>query len=316
MEKLRLGVSSCLLGDRVRYDGGHKYESWIVDTLGPYADFVSLCPESESGLPIPRETIDLMGSKDDYRVLTTNSRVDHSQRLQDWSLAAIKKLKEARLCGFILKSESPSCGMGLLKIYSLQGELLSETGVGIFARELMRAFPLLPIEEEVNLQDAALRENFIDRIFVMQRWWQLLDGPGKVGDMIRFHSNHKYLIMAHSPQHYHQMGKLVADIKSYDAQEFQNQYLKLLMTACAHQASAGNHQNVLLHILGYFKDDLAPSQKQEMLTLIDQYKDGAIPLTAPIALITHYVRKYNKGYLADQVYLNPHLMKLKICTHA
>jgi len=315
MEKLRLGVSSCLLGKLVRYDGGHKYDSWIVEILGQYAEYIDLCPEAESGLSIPREPIRLVGQKQDYHALGTKTSQDVTIQLQGYSLEAMGKLSDLRLCGYILKSKSPSCGMERVKVYPTHGGAAGKTGVGIFARELLRSYPLLPIEEEGRLHDPALRENFIERVFVMQRWWQMLAQPVSAKEIIRFHTIHKYLIMAHSPQHYREMGKLVASVKQYDPQDFLKSYLELLMTATARKATPSKHQNVLLHILGYFKTDLDAFEKQELIRLIAQYKDGLIPLIVPITLINHYVKKYQKDYLEDQVYLNPHPMELKLRNH-
>jgi len=316
MEKLRLGVSSCLLGNEVRYDGGHKFDAWIVKTLGNFVDYIALCPEHECGLPIPREAMNLSGKKDDYRMLTVKTGIDHSARMLAWSEKAIAKLRSKQLCGYILKSKSPSCGMERVKIYPPHGGAPGKTGVGLFARTLQQAFPLLPIEEEGRLHDAAIRENFIERVFVMHRWHKLRSAPVGAAEIIRFHSIHKYLIMAHSPQHYRQMGKLVAEVKKHAIPDFLDTYLQALMTATRLHASPSKQQNVLLHLLGYFKPDLDSFEKQELIQLIAQYKAGLIPLIVPITLINHYVRKYNKEYLADQVYLQPHPVELKLRNHA
>lgn len=316
MDKLKIGISSCLLGHEVRYDGGHKYDAWIAKTLGYYAEYIVLCPEYECGLPIPREAMNLQGNKDDYRMLTTKTGIDHTQRMLIWSAEAIAKLPADQLCGYILKSKSPSCGMERVKIYPLHGGAAGKTGVGIFARELLLAFPLLPIEEEGRLHDPTIRENFIERVFIMQRWHELLSRKVGAAEIIRFHSIHKYQIMAHSPQHYREMGKLVAEVKKHAMPDFLPMYLKLLMTATQRHATPSKHQNVLLHLLGYFKPDLDSFEKQELIQLITQYKDGLIPLIVPITLINHYVRKYDKEYLADQVYLQPHPMELKLRNHA
>ncbi|MDY0298576.1 MAG: DUF523 and DUF1722 domain-containing protein [Candidatus Cloacimonadaceae bacterium] len=314
-DKLILGVSACLLGHEVRYDGGHKYDSWVVDILGKFAEYIHLCPEHECGMPIPREALNLKGSKDDYRIISNKTSIDYTQQMQNWSITAIERLKQIKLCGYILKSKSPSCGMERVKVYPPHGGAAGKTGIGIFAKELMKAFPLLPIEEEGRLHDAALRENFIERVFVMHRWHTLLDSGLNPGKLLRFHTIHKYLLMAHSPVHYRQMGKLVAEIKQYPLPEFKNIYLDLLMKAFSRSATPSKQQNVLLHLLGYFKQDLDAFEKQELISLISKYKEGLIPLIVPITLINHYVRKYQKQYLADQVYLMPHPMELKLRNH-
>lgn len=316
MEKLLLGVSSCLLGKQVRFDGGHKYDSWVVDTLGAYAEYFDLCPEHQCGMSIPREALNLKGSKDSYRMLTNKTLVDYTDQMLSWSLPVIEDLKKRPLCGYILKSKSPSCGMERVKLYPLHGGAAGKTGVGIFARELLKAFPYLPIEEEGRLHDPVLRENFIERVFVRHRFNRLMAEDLSPGGFVRFHTIHKYLLMAHSPAHYREMGKLVAEIRKYKIQDFSRLYCELLMTACARYATPSKHQNVLLHLLGYFKNDLDAFEKQEMIRLIAQYKDGIIPLIVPVTLLNHYVRKYDKSYLAEQIYLQPHPMELKLRNHA
>ncbi|MCB5262105.1 MAG: DUF1722 domain-containing protein [Candidatus Cloacimonetes bacterium] len=206
--------------------------------------------------------------------------------------------------------------MERVKVYPLHGGAAGKTGVGIFARELLAAFPLLPVEEEGRLHDPVLRENFIERVFIMQRWHKLCREGLNPGALVRFHTIHKYLLMAHSPAHNRSMGKLVADLRKYPPEDFCRIYFEELMSAMKRHATPSKHQNVLLHILGYFKKDLDPLEKQELIRLISMYKDALIPLIVPITLLNHYVRKYDKEYLADQVYLNPHPMELKLRNHA
>lgn len=310
MGKLRLGVSSCLLGKAVRYDGGHKYDSWIVETLGRYADFIDLCPEYGSGLPVPREPIRLVGNKDGYRVLRSEDGADLTLQLEQYSIASMEELAQAKLCGYILKSKSPTCGLEQVKIYSPHDGTTSKEGIGIFARELKRRFPYLPVEEESRLRDPAVRENFIEQIFVVKRWWEMLSKEVLVKDIIQFHTIHKYLIMTHSPQHYREMGKLVAELTEHKIADFLPRYFELLMTASACMATVSKHYNVLLHIFGYFKDDLNSFEKRELSNLMAQYKDGLIPLIVPINRINYYVAKYNKAYLRDQIYLQTHSLEL------
>jgi uncharacterized protein YbgA (DUF1722 family)/uncharacterized protein YbbK (DUF523 family) len=316
MDKILLGCSSCLLGKEVRYDGGHKYDSWVVDTLGAFADYFDLCPEHQCGMPIPREALNLKGSKDDYRMLSNKTAHDFTDQMLNWCAPRIEELRKLPLCGYILKSKSPSCGMERVKVYPLHGGAAGKTGVGIFARELLAAFPLLPVEEEGRLHDPVLRENFIERVFIMQRWHKLCREGLNPGALVRFHTIHKYLLMAHSPAHYRSMGKLVADLRKYPPEDFCRIYFEELMSAMKRHATPSKHQNVLLHILGYFKKDLDPFEKQELIRLISMHKDALIPLIVPITLLNHYVRKYDKEYLADQVYLNPHPMELKLRNHA
>ena len=316
MEKLKLGISSCLLGHKVRYDGGHKYDAWLVETLGQYVDYVPVCPEAGCGMSIPREALRLVGTKDDYRLITVKTGIDYTDQMLEFSYETLKRLESEQLCGYVFKSKSPSSGMERVKVYPPHGGAAGKTGVGIWAREFMRAYPLLPVEEEGRLHDPVLRENFIERIFIMQRWWKMINSKPRAGDLVKFHTIHNYLIMAHSPQHYREMGKLVAAIRDLPFKQVLMNYLELLMTACKRAATPSKNHNVLLHILGYFKNELDHFEKQELIRLIDQYKDGMIPLIVPVTLINHYVNKYNKAYLGDQVYLNPHPMELKLRNHA
>lgn len=314
--KIKLGISSCLLGNQVRYDGQHKYDSWLVDELGPYVEYVPVCPEVECGLPVPREAMRLVGESENPLLLTIKTQKDITPQMLAWCESKIQTLKEKNLCGFVFKAKSPSSGMERVKVYPAKGGAAAKTGVGIFAREFMKAFPLLPVEEEGRLHDPILRENFIERIFIMQRWQNLILNKPKAGDIVSFHTRHKLLLMAHSPAHYRSMGKLVADIKKYALPDFLNEYLIQLTEAAKKHATRAKHQNVMLHILGYFKQDLTPDEKAELIDIIDKYKEKHYPLIVPVTLINHYVRKYDKPYLAEQYYLNPHPMELNLRNHS
>jgi uncharacterized protein YbgA (DUF1722 family)/uncharacterized protein YbbK (DUF523 family) len=315
-DMLKLGISSCLLGNNVRYDGQHKYDSWLVETLGKHVSYVPVCPEVECGLPIPREAMRLVGEIESPRLVTNKTGIDHTQRMLDFAHKKIRELAEQELCGFVFKSRSPSSGMERVKVYPEKGGAAQTKGVGIFARELMQSMPLLPYEEEGRLHDPGLRENFIERIFVMHRWHQLLKAAPGNGSLIGFHTRHKLLLMAHSPQLYREMGKLVAAISQYPPEEFRKIYLEMFMKACSLPATTSKHQNVMQHILGYFKKDLTSGEKAEMLELINSYKIHLLPLIVPITMLNHYVRKYDKPYLADQYYLNPHPQELALRNHA
>ncbi len=315
-DKICLGISTCLLGEKVRYDGQHKYDRFLVEVLGPYVEYVPVCPEVECGLPVPREAMRLVGDPENPRLLTTNTGVDHTERMLNFSRRRVRELAEKKLCGYIFKSKSPSSGMERVKVYPLKGGTAQKNGIGMFAREFMNFYLLLPVEEEGRLNDPLLRENFIERIFIMHRWQQLLSTKPKVGDLVKFHTRHKLLLMAHSPEHYRIMGKLVADAAQYPFSEIAEKYLDLLMEGTKRIATRRKHQNVLLHILGYFKKDLTSDEKGELLEIIDQYRNEHLPLIVPITLINHYVRKYDKPYLAEQFYLNPHPKELNLRNHS
>lgn len=314
-EKIRLGISTCLLGQKVRFDGQHKFDRFLVDVLGTFVEYVPVCPEVESGLPVPREAMRLVGDPDNPLLLTTKTGIDHTERMLGFAQKRVRELESENLCGFVFKSKSPSSGMERVKVYSLKGGSAQKKGVGMFAREFMNSFPLLPVEEDGRLNDPLLRENFIERIFIVHRWQKMLRNKHGLGDLVKFHTSHKLLIMAHSPDHYRKMGKLVAEAAQSPFEKIKNEYLHLLMEGTKKIATRRKHQNVLLHILGYFKKDLTSDEKAELLEIIDRFRNEHLPLIVPITLINHYVRKYDKPYLKEQFYLNPHPMELNLRNH-
>jgi uncharacterized protein YbgA (DUF1722 family)/uncharacterized protein YbbK (DUF523 family) len=311
LTKIRLGISSCLLGEKVRYDGGHRWDRFITETLGKFVDFVPVCPEVECGLGVPREAMHLVASPEGPRLLTVRTQVDHTERMLAWARKRVVDLEQEDLGGFIFKSDSPSSGMERVKIYSGKGGA-AKTGVGLFAREFMQHFPLLPVEEEGRLHDPGLRENFLERLFSLKRWRDTLALGPQPGHLVGFHTRHKLLIMSHSPKHYALLGKLVAQIKGSPLPEIYEQYQAQLMEALRLKATIKKHANVLLHVLGYFKKNLAPAEKGELLEIIDEYRQGYLPLIVPVTLLNHYVRKYGQAYLQDQYYLAPHPLELKL----
>jgi uncharacterized protein YbgA (DUF1722 family)/uncharacterized protein YbbK (DUF523 family) len=314
-ETLKLGVSACLLGQRVRYNGGHTRDHFLADTLGSYVDYVPVCPEVECGMPIPRETLRLVGEPENPRLLTTKTKKDMTEQMTSWAAGRLDALARENLCGFIFKSASPSSGMSGVKVYTEAG-MPSKRGAGIFARMFMDRFPMLPVEDEGRLHDPVLRENFIERIFVYKRWQDLLTAGKTRGGLVDFHTRQKLLIMAHSPTHYREMGKLVADAKAFSPDTLYDQYAELLNTAMSLRPTIKKNLNVLLHIMGYFKKDLSADEKQELLEIFDQFKQHYLPLIVPITLLNHYVKKYDQSYLKNQVYLTPHPAELGLRNHA
>lgn len=311
---MRIGISTCLLGEMVRYDGGHKLDRYLRDLLGKYVDFVPVCPETESGLPVPREAMRLVGDILNPRLITIDTRVDHTERLVNWSLQKLDELENEKLCGFIFKSRSPSSGMERVKIYNEKGHPVPK-GRGIFAGMFMDRFPLLPVEEDGRLHDPLLRENFITRIFVFSRWRQLLEKGLTTGRLVDFHTRHKLLLMAHNINTYRELGRMVARAGEYDSGELASEYISKLMTALKLSSTIKKNVNVLHHVMGYFKKELSKDEKQELLQIIKNYSDSLVPIIVPITLLNHYVRKYHQAYLKDQVYLNPHPMELKLRNH-
>ena len=263
-DKITLGISSCLLGNNVRYDGGHAWDRFLTDTLGQYVAYVPVCPEVECGFSIPRETLRLVGSPDAPRLVTVKSGQDHTGRMLTWARGKVEELEKEQLCGFIFKSKSPSSGMERVKIYDEHG-VPAKKGVGLFARAFMEHFPLLPAEDEGRLHDPALRENFIERIFTYQRWREVVQQKKSIGALVAFHTRHKLLILSHSPKHYQAMGKLVAAAQKNALSSLYDQYQTMLMEALRIKATASKHSNVLQHMMGYFKAELSADEKQELL---------------------------------------------------
>jgi uncharacterized protein YbgA (DUF1722 family)/uncharacterized protein YbbK (DUF523 family) len=277
-------------------------------------EFVPVCPEVEVGFGVPRETLRLEGNIDAPRLVTTKTRIDHTERMLAWAARRVRELEKEDLCGYIFKKGSPSSGMMRVKVYSEKGQPVTK-GVGLFARAFMAHFPLLPVEEEGRLHDPVIRENFIERIFTLKRWRDSLRGDRRFGRLVSFHTRHKLLILSHSPKAYREMGRLAAQGKPRDIGAVFGVYESLLMGALSLNATVKKNVNVLQHMAGYFKKALSPDEKQELQELIDRYHQSMVPLIVPVTLINHYVRKYDQAYLKDQVYLNPHPVALKLRNH-
>ena len=314
MEKIKLGISTCLLGENVRYDGGHKQDRFLTDTLGQYVEYVPVCPEVECGLPIPRESMHLEGDPESPRLVTSRTKQDMTERMVDWARKRVVDLEKEDLCGFIFKSDSPSSGMERVRVYNEKGMPVKK-GVGMFARVFMEHYPLLPVEDEGRLHDPKLRENFVERIFTLKRWREVLEKKESRGTLVQFHTRHKLLILSHSPKHYQIMGKLVAGSKEIPLKELYQQYQTILMEALQLKTTPKKNANVLMHMMGYFKEQLSSDEKQELLEVIDHYRQEYIPLVVPTTLMKHYVRKYDQPYLKQQVYLNPHPLELQLRNH-
>lgn len=311
---LRLGISRCLLGDEVRFDGGHKQDHFLTDVLGRYVEWVPVCPEVEAGLGIPREAMRLVGNPHRPRLMTITSKHDHTQAMESMLDERLDSLRTLDLSGFVFKRSSPSCGVERVRVYTAQG-MPSHSGVGIFAKAFMGQFPLIPVEEEGRLCDASLRENFIERVFCYRRFQDLMQNNVTRQALIRFHTVHKYLLLSHSQQQYETMGQLVAQAERYRPKELTVKYGELLMKTLAMKATVRKHVNVLQHMLGYFKNRLTAQEKAELLGVIADYHRGLTPLIVPVTLIKHYVHVFDVGYVRDQVYLNPHPKELMLRNH-
>jgi uncharacterized protein YbgA (DUF1722 family)/uncharacterized protein YbbK (DUF523 family) len=275
---------------------------------------VPVCPEVECGLAVPREAMRLVGDPLNPRLLTTRTAVDHTERMAAWARKRVGELEREGLCGFIFKSNSPSSGMERVRVYDSNG-VPSKTGVGVFARIFMERFPLLPVEDEGRLHDMKLRESFIERVFTLKRWRDVLAVERMRSGLVAFHTRHKLLLLAHSPKHYKEMGSLVAHAKELAAEDLFPRYEALLMEAMKLKTTPAKHANVLQHLMGYFREQLSPDEKQELLEAIGTFRMGYTPLIVPVTLINHYVRKYGQPYLAEQWYLNPHPIELQLRNH-
>jgi uncharacterized protein YbgA (DUF1722 family)/uncharacterized protein YbbK (DUF523 family) len=311
---IRVGISSCLLGNEVRYDGGHKRDRYITDTLGQFFEWVPVCPEVELGLGTPRETLRLVAGAPGPRLVFAKTQEDITERMRDWAGARLARLERLDLCGYILKSDSPSCGMERVRVYGGNG-MPNKTGTGIFARVLMERHPMLPVEEEGRLHDLGLRENFVERVFCYRRWRSLVADGVTRGKLVAFHAAHKLLLMAHSPKQLTELGRLVAAAKGAGRAELEATYGAQFMAALRTKATTRKHVNVLQHILGYFKRDLDAGDKAEALAVLGDYARGLVPLIVPLTLLQHHLRRRPVPYLADQVYLNPHPRELMLRNH-
>jgi len=314
VENIRIGISSCLLGEKVRFDGGHKLDHYLKETLGPFVEWVPACTEVECGLPVPREAMHLVGDPESPLLLTVRTGKDQTERMLRWAERKLKELERLDLCGFVFKSRSPSSGMKGVRVYSPEG-MPRYRGVGIFARAFMEYFPLLPVEDEGRLSDPGLRENFIERVFVFRRWKDFIHKGGTIKDLISFHTNHKLLVLSHSPRHYRTLGTLVATAKEFKPALLYTEYLSILIEGLRMIATTKKNTNVLQHIMGYFKNQLTQDEKKELMEVIGDYHKGLIPLIVPIVLLRHYVRKYDEPYLKRQHYLNPHPAELMLRNH-
>ena len=318
--KLRLGVSACLLGNEVRYDGGHKRHPFLTDLLGPFVDWVPVCPEVEAGFGTPRESMRLVrdGERNDdagggVRLLTVKTRRDVTLQLQGAVDARLRQLASFDLDGYVLKKDSPSCGLYRVKVFGEHGQG-TRTGRGLFAAGLADAQPLLPLEEEGRLSDPTLRETFIERIFAYRRLRDLGTLPLRAGDLMRFHTRHKLLLLAHVPAAYARLGRLVATAKGRVARALFDQYASGFMEALAVPATRGRHVNVLQHMAGYF-DGAEADSRRELNATISDYGRGLVPLVVPLTLIAHHARRLHVVYLLEQVYLQPHPKELMLRNH-
>ena len=311
---IRLGISACLLGQEVRFDGGHKNDPFLVNTFGRFVEWVPVCPEVEAGFGTPREAMRLVRRDDEVRLLTVKTARDVTTQLDGYARRRVVQLTSEELSGYVLKKDSPSCGMERVKLYDPKGTS-TRSGRGLYAVRLRERFPDLPIEEEGRLSDPRLRENFIARVFAYWRLQALFGTRWTIGDLVRFHTAHKLILMAHSLPAYRSLGQLVADAKGRARKELEMRYRAAFMAALSTIATPRRHTNVLQHMAGYFKGQLDEASRRELQGAIEDYHRELVPLIVPITLVRHHVRTLGIAYLADQLYLEPHPKELMLRNH-
>lgn len=308
-----VGISQCLVGAHVRYDGSHKHSKYCTETLSAWFEFVPVCPEMGIGMGSPREAIHLQGSMESDEIRAVGNRtttLDVTEPLTAYGRAKAKELH--RLCGYILMGRSPSCGMERIKVYHENGMPLPKTSAGLYAREFMRQQPLLPVEEEGRMQDARLRENFVARVFAYKRWRDLVDRGLTLATLQDFHACHKYLLLSHHQPAYRYLGQVVAHAHQRPVDDVAAEYGRVFMETLKRVATHQNHANVLQHLMGYVKHELNSPSKQELTQLIDQYRQGQVPLIAPLTLLRHHLKNHPNAYIERQVYLQPHPPELML----
>jgi uncharacterized protein YbgA (DUF1722 family)/uncharacterized protein YbbK (DUF523 family) len=308
---LRLGVSACLLGEHVRYDGGHARDQFVADTLGRWFELVPVCPEMEIGMGTPRPTARLVDEGRGIRLVTPSTGADFTGRMLDYADDKIAELMRLDLDGYILKKGSPSCGMDRIRVYR-GGVTLRSNGIGLFARRLMERWPALPIVDEGRLNDPGLRESFIERVFCRNRWRTLVRGGLSRERLVQFHMAHKLLLRSHDEAAFRRLGKLVASAGTLPDRALFAAYEGELQAALTKKATKAKHANVLYHALGYLKRALQPREKREILTAIQHYRQGLLPLIVPLTRLRYEIGRHSVEYLAGQLYFDPHPKELMI----
>lgn len=313
-DTIKIGVSACLLGESVRHDRGNERDPYLTEFLAKYVEFIPLCPEMACGMGVPREPVRQVDCAGDIRLIGSDSAEDWTDRMDKWCQRILIGLEEDGLAGFILKNRSPTCGMMRSPIYSTTGKPPYK-GPGFFAARLMDHFPLLPVEGDDRLNNPLLRENFIRRAFVMHRWNELLSRGMDIGRLVDFHTRHKMLIRAHDLRGYRQLGRLLGESCVFNCDEIFDTYGTMLFKSLMLKMTNNKVADVLMHAMGFFIKDIDAADKQEMQALIHAFKRGKIPLLVPVTLLNHFARKYERPYLRQQFFLNPHPAELKLLNH-
>jgi uncharacterized protein YbgA (DUF1722 family)/uncharacterized protein YbbK (DUF523 family) len=311
---IRVGVSSCLLGRAVRFDGGHKRDAFLTRTLGRFVEWVPVCPEVELGLGVPRPTLHLERAGEGIRLVENGSARDLTAAMRRFSARRTAELARQDLCGYVLKARSPSCGIDRVEVRDAQGGR-APGGRGIYAAGLLAAFPELPIEEEGHLQDPVLRENWVERVFAYRRLRALFSGRFAPRRVLAFHAAHELQLLAHSPAAHRALGRLVAGLRRVPSDGFRARYSRAFMQALATRASRSRNARVLQRMAGYLRDGLDAKDLAEIAESIGDYRRGLVPLVVPITLVRHHARRQDVAYLLGQVYLDPHPKELMLRNH-
>lgn len=300
-----VGISACLLGQNVRYNGGHKHSPLCTTQLGRYFDFIPSCPEAGAGLGIPRPAIRLVGDPAVPRAVhVADAGIDVTEQLQSYADQRVPELGD--LCGYVFIKNSPSCGLFRVKVYQPNGYPHPDSGRGIFAQAFTQRYPLVPVEEEGRLHDPVLRENFVVRVFALHNWRKLCSEGLSAAKLTDFHARYKYTLMAHSPSDYTSLGRMLADAGRHDPVELGDRYFPALMQALQKRATRKTNTNVLMHLQGYLKKVLLPKQKESLGQVIENYRKGIVPLVVPVTLLKHHFHQFPDEYIARQFYLQPY----------
>jgi len=312
--RIRVGISSCLLGEEVRFDGGHKHDTLITETLGKFFEWVPVCPEMEIGLGTPRESHRLVGISSSPRLIAPKSGTDHTAAMNRYAARRAEELAAMDLSGYVLKKDSPSCGMERVRVYDQNG-MPRKDGRGLFAAALLERLPELPTEEEGRLHDHSIRENFVERIFARHGWLAFLAAKPKAADLVNFHSRHKLTLQAHSDELYRKMGRLTARAGRTPMRELLAQYGSLFSRALKVKATPRKHANVLYHLMGFLKESLDFGDKGELVGCIESYRQRRVPLVVPVTLLKHHFRRHPVPWVSNQTYLNPYPDELMLRNH-
>jgi uncharacterized protein YbgA (DUF1722 family)/uncharacterized protein YbbK (DUF523 family) len=315
-EKPRIGVSSCVFGQKVRYDGQHARDEFVQKTLHRFVEWVPVCPEVDIGMGVPREPVRLRGTQAVPRMVGQQSGTDWTDRMSAYAQQRVGQLEQQQIHGYIVKAKSPSCGMERVRVYGRGNGVHSVRGRGLFTRALMEASPCLPVEEDGRLHDMQLRENFITRVFAYQRWRALVSTRPTIARLVAFHARHKLLLLAHHEPSMRRLGRMVAEAKQHPISHVLDTYGHLFMDALGQHATSKTHANVLQHMLGHVSEYIDSETRQSVAQTISDFRRGYAPLLAPLVLIHHYVKRFHVAYLLDQVYLQPHPKELMLRNHA